>query len=274
MILPSKEDQPQQQRGHYCPLHSPRLLQGVWESSIEEDYEEEDPNQAVKELEEASSSPSITSQVKVKGPKKSYVGNQELLAAVAAIYTNRDKNRLGLSGFVPRKLSTISSRSCSVNPENDGPTDSTADVHVPQVADGASPVSPSQESVANKSHEFLNEVKSVEPDGGRSTPKLSKSDHQLYDKNRTKNSDKSMVRVTVTPDTTISSAATFQRATSDVTPSSIETIEGCSGVERQPIQPTGLVIQSPDNRQIQVSAASHEKELDEDDSSEMDPLMQ
>ena len=83
-----------------------------------------------------------------------------------------------------------------------------------------------------------------------------------------------MVRVTVTPDTTISSAATFQRATSDVTPSSIETIEGCSGVERQPIQPTGLVIQSPDNRQIQVSAASHEKELDEDDSSEMDPLMQ
>lgn len=83
----------------YCPLHAPAgqfaRLHGVWESCIEEDEECQQGER----------------------PHDSDADEQKLYEAVVSIYTNRDKNRLGLAGFVPRKLSTISSVSCSVNPD-------------------------------------------------------------------------------------------------------------------------------------------------------------
>lgn len=104
---------------HYCPIHNRPRLQGVWESSVEEDDENEeelgvdvtDANDAV-DVREAS---------------------QQVYEAVAALCTNRDHNRLGLAGFIPRKLSTISSRSCSVNPDaNDDTNDDVVDVEPQQ----------------------------------------------------------------------------------------------------------------------------------------------
>lgn len=40
---------------------------------------------------------------------------------------SHSRHRLALAGFVPRKLSTISSRSCSVNPDGDAPADAQCD---------------------------------------------------------------------------------------------------------------------------------------------------
>jgi len=88
---------------HYCPIHNRPRLQGVWESSVEEDDEvEEELGGDVTDANDAMDARDA---------------NQQIYEAVTAIYTNRDHNRLGLAGFIPRKLSTISSRSCSVNPD-------------------------------------------------------------------------------------------------------------------------------------------------------------
>ena len=162
---PGKED-----GRNYCPLHSPRLLQGVWESSIEEDYEEDEP-------------------VEEKKPSSKKFDKDSILAAVASIYSNRDKNRLGLSGFIPRKLSTISSRSCSVNPDNE--------------EEQPAPVPVSEESQkCSSSNELLNVI--AAGDGKvKAERQLSKSDNDLYlHKSFFATPDKSIgsiVRLTVTP---------------------------------------------------------------------------
>ena len=101
---------------HYCPIHSRPRLQGVWESSVEEDDEiEEEMGADVTDANDAIDAREAS---------------QQVYEAVQVLYTNRDHNRLGLAGFIPRKLSTISSRSCSINPDvND---DDVVDVEPPQ----------------------------------------------------------------------------------------------------------------------------------------------
>lgn len=263
VVLPNKEEQ-----RNYCPLHSPRLLQGVWESSIEEDYEEiDDPVDDVAKVSKSHN--------KAKEPKKSYIGNEELLAAVASIYNNRDKNRLGLAGFIPRKLSTISSRSCSVNPDNDGAADpANGNEIVNQVdqlpssvsqevtpstqhfSDSVTKPTTSQETNVKSSKELLNVIgysgatasnASQSMTGVKETKtvaerhQLSKSDHDLYHKYQPKScrpSIGSIVRFIVTPETsTLTSVrtATLQprkptrASTSEISSSSIQVAESSFG---------------------------------------------
>ena len=153
----------------YCPLHASKKapqLQGVWESSIEEDDECGSGRQSPVDVEEEVSS------------------RHRLYQAVVAIYTNRDKNRLGLAGFIPRKLSTISSRSCSVNPDNanddqEAAATSTADEmddlgHNQAVASTSGQVGSQQTS----SCEYLNDPSACTSQQRQRL--LSKSDNDLY----------------------------------------------------------------------------------------------
>lgn len=98
-------------KNNYCPLHCKPRLQGVWESSIEEDDEMDD-----EDIENLPVDAIDVDDVEADGANGAGAGSK-FMRSVAAIYTDRDKNRLGLAGFIPRKLSTISSRSCSVNPD-------------------------------------------------------------------------------------------------------------------------------------------------------------
>lgn len=231
MVLPNKDDQ-----RNYCPLHSPRSLQGVWESSIEEDYEE------------------LNYEVADEQPKKksSNIDKDKIFSAVASIYTNRDKNRLGLSGFIPRKLSTISSRSCSINPDNEAGTDEYEIIDELQQQQpgggggGHSHQGNVRESSAEASALVMNHPQSVsstvnsssqEPSGASSSSRsqafkssnellnvygtkrrnvkketeLSKSDHDLYHKSQQPKSSRksigSIVRLIVTPETASSSGS-------------------------------------------------------------------
>lgn len=174
---------------HFCPLHAPRL-EGVWESSIEEDDQEDE-----EEDEEEGGSRA-----------------RSLFQAVAAIYTNRDKNRLGLSGFIPRKLSTISSRSCSINPEA-------------EEAVSASVVAVIEELRPSHSSELLN-VTDAPVYRGIDERVLSKSDNDLYCPQRPAEEDRpvgSMIRLPVIKKPT--AASVTKQAISGITSSSIEMID-------------------------------------------------
>lgn len=226
VLLANKEEQ-----RNYCPLHSPRLLQGVWESSIEEDFEEiDDPlasQQKATVLDKSQDKPSIASK---EQKKKSYIGNEELLAAVASIYNNRDKNRLGLSGFIPRKLSTISSRSCSVNPDNEtGATEE--DDNDGHVLCHPEPLSP-EPTTSQESGQITPAI--TNKDGGAER-QLSKSDHDLYQREKQakigRKSIGSIVRLIVTPETTVAPS---------------------SPVCQQPCH----LIQSPESRELEGSAVA------------------
>lgn len=262
---------------NYCPLHSPRVLQGVWESSIEEDFEEENES-PVKVASRDTDKSGET--------KKS---SDNIFTAVASIYTNRDKNRLGLSGFIPRKLSTISSRSCSVNPDNDAGdvvveespnVPSEAPIGRPTASPSSdsnkqqhfTPVSPSRE-VLKSSNELLNVIAfSTTNNAARGVERqLSKSDHDLYHKcQASKSSPKSIgsiVRLTVTPDTSAPEAA--PGASRGRSASSIEIVETVCFDDNTHKPNTKLLAGSPDFR------GREEKQSDnDDDSSEMDRLMQ
>lgn len=175
---------------HFCPLHAPRL-EGVWESSIEEDDQEDE-----EEEEEEGGSRA-----------------RSLFQAVAAIYTNRDKNRLGLSGFIPRKLSTISSRSCSINPEA-------------EEAVSASVVAVIEELRPSHSSELLNVTDAPVYRRGINERVLSKSDNDLYCPQRPAEEDRpvgSMVRLPVIKRPT--AASVTKQAISGITSSSFEMID-------------------------------------------------
>ena len=89
---------------HYCPIHNRPRLQGVWESSVEEDDDVEELGVDLTDAHDVHDA---------RDP------SQQIYEVMSTIYTNRDHDRLGLAAFIPRKLSTISSRSCSVNHPDD-----------------------------------------------------------------------------------------------------------------------------------------------------------
>jgi hypothetical protein len=280
MVLPNKEDQ-----RNYCPLHSPRSLQGVWESSIEEDYDEEN--------DDAPEEPK----------KKSNIDKDKIFSVVASIYTNRDKNRLGLSGFIPRKLSTISSRSCSINPDNEAGTDEYEIVDESQQQPGhsqanvreaaasalmnqpqsVSSVNSSQEPKAFKSSNELLNVYGTKRSHVKRETELSKSDNDLYHKSQQPKSARksigSIVRLIVTPEA--ASSSTILSRTGDDNPSSSievgETRFGADMVQLHPRPDHFSAIQSPESQELEGSVKKgNQKELDEDSShqEELDPLMQ
>lgn len=185
-----------EERPHFCPLHTPRLLEGVWESSIEEDDQEDEDE----EDEEGGDD----------GPNN----RSSLLQAVASIYTNRDKNRLGLAGFVPRKLSTISSRSCSI---------------VNQEVEEA--VVEKQPQSASQSSELLNVMADSPQSHQRAQHLLSKSDNDLYCHQKPAEDASrpvgSMTRLAVPPAAAKASASSTatKRAISGITTSSFEMID-------------------------------------------------
>ena len=131
----NKEDRP-----IFCHTHGVPRLEGVWESSIQEDDEEFNRGIIFAEG---------------KSPNE-----QTLNIQVCPQVTSGCTNRLGLS-FVPRKLSTIPSRSFSINPDVETVTEN------PGSLDQSLPL----------------RDKSV-----HSSPKLnwsiSKSDHELYSRPR------------------------------------------------------------------------------------------
>lgn len=270
MVLPSSKDD--QQRQHYCPLHSPRSLQGVWESSIEEDYEDvaEEPKR-----------------------NRSAIDKDKIFSAVASIYTNRDKNRLGLSGFIPRKLSTISSRSCSINPDNEAATDETFEIidesqpsgqaaaaatalltQQPSVSASvkSSQVDPAASRAFKSSNELLN-VYATKRHKSKEA-ELSKSDHDLYQhkmshppkSSQRKSIGSSIVRLIVTPENSSSSASSSARLVEETRFGADDTVL---------VHPRPDAVQSPDSGSV-----INQKELDDDDDDsshheqEMDPLMQ
>lgn len=262
VVLPNKEER------NYCPLHSPRSLQGVWESSIEEDYEEtyELPDE----------------------PKKKSIDKDKIFSVVASIYTNRDKNRLGLSGFIPRKLSTISSRSCSINPDNDVGLDEyeiadESSGHCPTAVNQAQPVCPVNPSHDVKSSKELLNVFGTRANVKKETERqLSKSDNDLYHKSQEKCARKSIgsiVRFIVTPEagshcvnTTLPRAGTSSSSSRDDPWSSTRIVETRFGAETVLEQPN----ESPDSREHERSMRKgNQKECDSSSShEELDPLMQ
>ena len=102
------------------PVHA----HGVWESSVDDDDDSTDD-----------------------------AAHQKDRLAVPPVSGSR--NRLGLAGFIPRKLSTISSRSCSVNPDADGPSDAQNDAETSSPllgeAAGADDSRPSEKSTFGES---------------------------------------------------------------------------------------------------------------------------
>ena len=293
MVLPNKDDQ-----RNYCPLHSPRSLQGVWESSIEEDYEEMNYEVAAAAAAE-------------EPKKKSNIDKDKIFSVVASIYTNRDKNRLGLSGFIPRKLSTISSRSCSINPDNEAGTDEYEIVNESQQSihsqvngreaaasalmnqpQSVSSVNSSPEP-ANKTFKTSNELLNVYGAKRRHNVKketeLSKSDNDLYHKSQQPKSSRksigSIVRLIVTPETGSSSgnSGTNLSRAGDNNPSSIEVAETRFGAADMVLHPSpdfsDVIQSSPESQELEGSVINkgNQKELEDDDVSheeELDPLMQ
>lgn len=263
MVLPNKEER------NYCPLHSPRSLQGVWESSIEEDYEE-------------------TYELPDEPKKKPNIDKDKIFSVVASIYMNRDKNRLGLSGFIPRKLSTISSRSCSINPDNEAGLDEYEIADEPSDLCQASINQPQPACSVNPSHDAKssNELLSVfdaQANVKKETDRqLSKSDNDLYYKGQQKSARKSIgsiVRLIVTPEANSCVNTNLPRTgTSRNDPwSSTQIVETRFGAETVLQQPEDhFVIESPGSRELERSAKKgNQKENDSSSSQEeLDPLMQ
>ena len=173
----------EQQRPHFCPLHAPRL-EGVWESSVEED-EDDDNDTADEEV-----------------GTRNRIG--DLFQTVASLYNNRDKNRLGLSGFVPRKLSTISSRSCSINPEVEEELQ--------------------QMPKSSLSSELLQKVMEDSPVNRTMKRCASKSDNDLYCHKRP-NNEQQVGSLTRLPIARAAKTSTAKQAISGITSTSFEMID-------------------------------------------------
>ncbi|XP_046655877.1 leucine-rich repeat-containing G-protein coupled receptor 5-like isoform X1 [Daphnia pulicaria] len=269
MVLPSSKEDHLQRQQHYCPLHSPRSLQGVWESSIEEDYEDvaEEPKR-----------------------NRSAIDKDKIFSAVASIYTNRDKNRLGLSGFIPRKLSTISSRSCSINPDNEAGTDETFEIiDESQPSSGqaaaatalltpavkSSQVDPAASRAFKSSNELLN-VYATKRHKSNKEAELSKSDHDLYQPKMSHPPSKSSQRKSIGSSSIVRLIVTPENSSSSASSSSARVVEETrfGADDMVLVHPRPDAVQSPDSGSV-----LNQKELDDDDDSsqhqqEMDPLMQ
>jgi hypothetical protein len=269
MMLPSSKEDHLQRQQHYCPLHSPRSLQGVWESSIEEDYEDvaEEPKR-----------------------NRSAIDKDKIFSAVASIYTNRDKNRLGLSGFIPRKLSTISSRSCSINPDNEAGTDETFEIiDESQPSSGqaaaatalltpavkSSQVDPAAFRAFKSSNELLN-VYATKRHKSNKEAELSKSDHDLYQPKMSHPPSKSSQRKSIGSSSIVRLIVTPENSSSSASSSSARVVEETrfGADDMVLVHPRPDAVQSPDSGSV-----LNQKELDDDDDSsqheqEMDPLMQ